>query len=51
MLFSGIFCTLAGITNLVVGLVVGQSNFNFVIGGMCLGVGLMDIIDHCVKNR
>lgn len=47
MLFSGIFCTLAGITNLV----VGQSNFNFVIGGMCLGVGLMNIIAHCVKNR
>lgn len=47
MLFSGILCILSGVINLV----VGQSSFNFVIGGMCLGVGLMNIIAHCVKNR
>lgn len=47
MLFSGILCILSGVINLV----IGQSNFNFVIGGMCLGVGLMNIIAHCIKNR
>lgn len=47
MLFSGILCILSGAINLV----VGQSNFNFIIGGMCLGVGMMNIIAHCVKNR
>lgn len=47
MLFSGILCVLSGFINLL----VGQSNFNFVIGGMCLGVGLMNIIAHCVENR
>lgn len=47
MLFSGILCVLSGVINLV----IGQNNFNFVIGGMCLGVGMMNIIAHCVKNR
>lgn len=45
LLLIGICCIMVGIMNIA----VGTTTFTFVIGGFCLGVGVMDVCISLVK--